>query len=108
MKFSFKFREIEKRKGFLAGVIFLTIILPVLLIAFFSFIRIKNALTEYKYSKNNSIAHLSANIVRERFDRIRDLGVSLSIRVRFRELVKEGKWQEALLIMNEIPEYFPF
>jgi len=37
-----------------------------------------------------------------------DLGISLATRVRFRQLVSEGKWVQAIEILNDVPKDFPF
>jgi PAS domain S-box-containing protein len=37
-----------------------------------------------------------------------DIGISLATRVRFRQLISEGKWDEAVAILRSVPKDFPF
>ena len=88
--------------------IFLAIVFPVILIAAFAYIGTYRDLTEITLSRRQSIAYLAATALEQRFNRLTDIGVSLATRVRFRQLVSEGKWDEALEILKNVRVDFPF
>lgn len=83
-------------------------LLPVLLIAGFSAFHIHKQLTASALTRRQSVAFLSAAVLKERLDRMVDLTVSLSTRVRFRQCVAEGRWEEAVEILRAVPGSFPF
>ena len=87
--------------------IFLAFIFPVLLIATLSYLRTQQNLTDSGFSRRQTIAYLAAAIVKEKLDRITDIGISLATRVRFRQLVAAKKWDEAIEILAEVPKDFP-
>lgn len=95
---------ISKRNLFL----FFLIILPVFLIGIFSYVNISNANTEKLYEQQKSTASLSAKILKEKFDRLRDIGVSLSRRLLFIKLIEEEKWVDAIAYIENVPEEFGF
>jgi hypothetical protein len=86
--------------------IFLAIVVPVILIASLAYLGTYRDLTEFTFSRRQSIAYLAANALEQRFDRLTD--ISLSMRVRFRQLVSQGKWGEAIEILKYVREDFPF
>jgi hypothetical protein len=86
----------------------LVLILPVLLIAALSYLRMERELTDSAFSRRQTIAVLAAAIVKEKLDRIIDVGISLATRVRFRQLVEAKKWLEASAILVDVAKDFPF
>jgi len=88
--------------------IFLGIVSPVVLIAAFAYNGTYQDLTESALSRRKSIAYLASTALEQRFNRLTDVGVSLATRVRFRQLVSEEKWDEAIEILKDVPENFPF
>src|SRR6266446_4420949 len=80
----------------------------VALLALQSYRLIDRELTEAALSRRASLSYLTAAVLSEKFDRLVDIGVSLATRVRFRELVEAGKWDEASRILRSIPRDFPF
>ena len=88
--------------------IFFAIVLPVIFIGAFAYFRSHRDLTEFTFSRRQSIAILAANALEQKFDRLSDIGVSLATRVQFRRLVSEGKWLEAIEILKDVREDFPF
>ena len=88
--------------------IFSFIVSPVLFIAIFSYTKTHRELTEFTLSRRESIAYLAATTLKHQFDRLTDLGTSLATRVRFRQLVSEGKWEEAIQILKGVSKDFPF
>jgi signal transduction histidine kinase len=88
--------------------IFLAIVVPVIVIGVFAYLGAYRDLTEFTFSRRQSIAFLAANALEQRFDRLTDIGLSLATRVRFRQLVSQGKWDEAIEILKDVREDFPF
>ena len=80
----------------------------VALLALHSYRLIDRELTEAAVSRRASLSYLTAAVLSEKFGRLVDIGVSLATRVRFRELVGEGKWREASRLLRGIPGDFPF
>lgn len=88
--------------------VFSFIVSPVLFIAIFSYTKTHSDLTNSTLSRRESIAYLAATTLKHQFDRLTDLGTSLATRVRFRQLASEGKWDEAIQLLKDIPKDFPF
>jgi signal transduction histidine kinase len=86
---------------------FSLIIFPVLLVAVISSLRTYRDMTQAALDRRQAIASLAAATLRERIDRLIDLGLSLATRVDFRELVAQGHWEEAIQILQDIPKDFP-
>ena len=87
--------------------IFVAITLPVIFVTTFAYLSTKNQLTELVISRRESIAYLAAINLEEKFHRLTDLGVSFATRVQFRKLIQEGKWDEAVQILKNVPTDFP-
>ncbi len=87
---------------------FLLIILPVVSFAIFSYVRDNERLTEAVVSRREAIAYLAAVNLKDQFDRLGDIGVSLATRVQFRKLVEEEDWEAAIKILEKVPADFPF
>ncbi|HEY3303486.1 MAG TPA: response regulator [Candidatus Binatia bacterium] len=98
----------DRRRPLGLAVIFLIFVFPVLLIAALSYLSTQRDLSATEYSRKQSIAYLTATIVKEKLDRMVDIGLSLSTRVRFRQLVVDANWQQAIEILAEVPKDFPF
>lgn len=88
--------------------LFFTILLPVLVLAIFNYTQTYRDLTDFALSRRQSIAYLAATTLKEKLDRLTDIGVSLATRVRFAQLVGNGKWEEAIQILRGVPKDFPF
>lgn len=97
-----------KKKWFVVLAAFLAFLSPVLLLASFSYITTYRDLTNFTLSRRQAIAYLAAATLKERLDRLIDIGVSLATRVRFRQLIGEGKWNEAIEILRTVPKDFSF
>ena len=89
-------------------VVFWASVSPVILIAAFSYTRAYRDLTDSTLSRRQAIAYLAATALKGNLDRLIDIGVSLATRVRFRQLIGEGKWDEAVEILRSVPKDFPF
>ncbi|MBI1993002.1 MAG: hypothetical protein HYS67_01015 [Deltaproteobacteria bacterium] len=89
-----------KRNWLIILSVFFVIIFPLILIAAFSYIRTHRDLTDFALSRRQAIASLAAATIKEKLDRLIDIGVSLATRVRFAELVGLGRWEEAIEILR--------
>ncbi|OGC81072.1 hypothetical protein A2943_02055 [Candidatus Adlerbacteria bacterium RIFCSPLOWO2_01_FULL_51_16] len=59
-------------------------------------------------SRREAIASLAAVTLKERTDRVIDVGISLATRVQFQKLIEAGKWDEAIKVMERVPKDFPY
>jgi signal transduction histidine kinase len=80
----------------------------IIVIAVQSYRSIDRELTEAVLSKNAALAELATVTLSEKLDRLVDISVSLAARVRFRQLIGEGKWVEASHILARVRTDFPF
>jgi PAS domain S-box-containing protein len=89
--------------------VFLTVIfLPFAALAVTNYVQAYNLHTEAALSRRQSLAQLSALALRERFDHVIDVGKSLASRVQFRQLISQGKWDEAVKILQTVPRDFNY
>ncbi len=88
--------------------LFLLALLPVLIVSSVSYKTQKETLTHEVFSRRQEIAHLSAMLVKERFDRLVDIGVSFATRNRLSEYLEQNQWQEAIQMVRHLPEKMPF
>jgi signal transduction histidine kinase len=72
-----------------------------------SYRSIDRELTATTTQRRSSLSYLAAITLTEKLDRMVDVGVSLATRVRFRDLVAQGNWTEAVKIMAGVPKDFP-
>jgi signal transduction histidine kinase len=84
------------------------VVAPVVIMGAVSYAQIDRNLTALALSRRQGLVFLAASTLRSNLDRLRDIGVSLATRVRFRELVARGRWTEAVGILEGIPQTFPF
>jgi signal transduction histidine kinase len=83
-------------------------LIPILILAAFSYLLSYRDLTEFTLSRRQTIAYLAATTTKEKLDRLSDIAVSLATRVRFRQMVSDGRWEEAVAILASVPRDFPF
>ncbi|MDP3985207.1 MAG: ATP-binding protein, partial [bacterium] len=86
----------------------LILLAPTVLISFLGYQDAKRSCTATIINTRESTTFLTATILEERFDRLKDVSVSLATRQRFRQLVADGKWEDAIDILVDIPTYFPY
>jgi signal transduction histidine kinase len=72
-----------------------------------SYHSIDRELTAAAASRRSSLSYLAAITLTEKLDRVVDVDVSLATRLRFRDLVTQGNWPEAVKIMAGVPKDFP-
>src|SRR5919197_4308002 len=97
-----------KKNWLVISAIFLVILSPVIFLAALTYLRTRQDLTAFALSQRQAIAYLAATTLKEKLDRLVDISVSLASRVRFRQLVSEGKWDEAVQILSSVPKDFLF
>jgi signal transduction histidine kinase len=99
----------NNKKNWLAiSALFLVILSPVIFLATLTYLRMRQHLTAFAFSQREAVAYLAAVTLKEKLDRLTDISVSLASRVRFRQLVSQGKWVEAVQILESVPRDFPF
>ncbi len=99
---------IVRRRRLFNSAVFVFLLLPVLLIGAFNYRQTYNDLTDNASDRRQALAYLAAATLRQRLDYMKDIGVALATRVRFRQLVADGKWSAAIEILRTIPKNFPF
>jgi len=65
-------------------------------------------LTQSALERRAAVSFLAATVLSEKFDRLLDVGVALATRVRFRQLIAAGRWDDAIAILKGVPRDFPF
>lgn len=80
---------------------------PIASAGFYSYKSTELQSTLITLARRESFSILVATVLNEKLDRAIDLGVSLATRVRFRQLVEAGQWNDAIKIMERIPTEFP-
>lgn len=81
---------------------FLLLIVPLGILGVMSYAKIKQELTSVVMMRRNTVAHLAATIIEERFNRIVDVGKSLAEQQRVRQAVRQGKWDEAMTYVENV------
>jgi len=100
----------EERYRSRVSVLFLSLIsaCPVVLVVVFSYVRTSQELTASELSRRQAIVGLAAATLQEKLHRLTDLSLSLATRVRFRQLVEAGDWQDAIKLLQTVPRDFSF
>lgn len=102
------FLQSAKHARLFQAAIFLVPILLLALAGFLDYRTSEKNLTDLTLSRRESLAHLASHVLREKFDRIVEVGVSLATRVQFRKHIEAGRWEEAVKIMESVPVDFPY
>jgi len=92
----------------LEGALFFALIAPAAILAVVSYHRSHRDLTELTYSRRHAVASLAATLAHERLDNAAELATSLATRVAFRDLIGQGRWEDAVRILVSVPQDFPF
>lgn len=71
-----------------------------------SYQSIDRELTDSTMSRRLSIAQLAGATLSEKFERLVDIGISLSTRVQFRRFIAAGDWDKAGKILARVPVDF--
>lgn len=97
---------IEKRRWQLIA--FLCVILPITIMAVFTYPWMKRNMMDLTLARRESLAYLTASFLEEKLDHFVDVGISLATRVKFRQLISQGEWDEAVKILEGIPRDLPY
>ena len=100
--------EPGRRRWWIRLLLFFLIVFPLALFVVFQYRTFYQESTDVEISRKDTTAQLAAMLLHEKFDHLTDVGVSLAARIRFRELIAEGKWNEALLFLKGVLTDFPF
>lgn len=100
--------EPGRRGWWIRLLLFFLIVFPLAFFVVFQYRTIYQESTDVEISRRDAIARLAAATLHEKFDHLTDVGVSLATRIRFRELIAEGKWNESLLLLKGVLTDFPF
>ena len=87
--------------------LFPIIVVPVLLVATISSVKTYMDLTQATLARRQAIASLAASVLKERIDRLMDLGLSFATRPRVRGHVANSRWEEAIQFLQDTPRDFP-
>lgn len=98
----------NKVAGVRTWVLFVTLVLLNLALVAYGVWHIDENALRATFSRRQAIAELGAVTLQANFDRLRDLGVSLATRVRFRELLAEGNWSEAVMLLQGVFDDFSY
>lgn len=94
------------RKRQFSGLVLIIVLIAGL--AAFTLGKLRSVMTEQAVSAHHGHASLTARVLRERFDRLSDLGVALALPVQFRRLAEQSRWTDAIATLEHIPAGFPF
>ena len=97
------------RKRFLVSLLaFLFLLLPIIAVQYQDYLEAKNHYTELILSRAESVAEVATVVLKEKFERIIDVGLSLATRVQFRALIESGNWSDGIKKMESIPDDFSY
>ena len=83
-------------------------LVPIAFTGYYSYQNADRQMTSAILAKRDDLSHLVASVLTEKLDRLLDIGLSLSTRVRFGRLVANRQWAEAIKIMENIPSTHPY
>lgn len=89
-------------------VIFLSVVGPVVGISVVGYRQLERSLTGMALERRQSLAELSALALRTRLESLVHVGRSLAGRVQLRDRIAAGEWEEAILLLDEIPGELPY
>lgn len=75
-------------------------------VAWASYQAVEHELTSAELAKRQSLARFGAVTLEEKFKRLTDIGTALATRVKFRELIGAGKWDQAISILSGVSDDF--
>jgi PAS domain S-box-containing protein len=97
--------DVRKRRRY--WIVICLAVATIVVVAVQNYLAIERELTEAAISRRAAVAHLAAVTLTEKLERLVDISVSLSTRVRFRQLIRDGHWMEATELLRAIPQDFP-
>ncbi len=88
----------------LQALLIIGVLLPGVLLTAVRYREMERELTASAVLRRQSVADLSASVLEEKFSHLKSLALSLSTRVRFRELVALGEWEKAVRVLRDVPQ----
>ncbi|HAJ57463.1 MAG TPA: hypothetical protein DCL35_06810 [Candidatus Omnitrophica bacterium] len=88
--------------------IFLGFILPIVVMAVFSYAHLSRDLNRAVFDRRAAMAEIAATFAKEKLDHFVDLGISFSSRPYFVKFVKDGNWKDAAEILRNTLADFSF
>ncbi len=102
-------RVVEHRGlPWLYGGVIVAVFIPAILLGGYAWQQLGKEMTAKALERREAVAELSALTLKERLDRLVDVGISLATRVQFRNLIGRGEWDEAIAILEDVPEMLPY
>lgn len=83
-------------------------LVPIAFAGYYAYRNAEREMTDAVLAKRENISYLVASVLTEKLDRLVDVGVSLSTRVRFGRLVADQRWDDAIKIMANVPTTHPY
>lgn len=90
-----------------AGALFLLLMAPSGILMLHNFRSDNAELTRDIYAQRKKLADIQVRLMAHQFRHLKEIGISLATRVRFRQLLQEEKWDDAIKIMESVPTNFP-
>ncbi len=84
------------------------VVTPLIIAAAYTSLELFRDLHTFTLSRRETIAFLVATTLKEKLDRVIDVGTSLSTRVQFQKFVEAEKWDEAIKILERVPQDFTY
>lgn len=103
-----RFLEAGRRYRLRQSVVLLCALAPIAFAGYFAYQSAQRQMTDAVLAKRDDIAYLVASLLKEKLDRLIDVGVSLATRVRFHQLVERQRWNDAIAIMTAVPATHPY
>ncbi|MCR4337214.1 MAG: PAS domain S-box protein [Candidatus Omnitrophica bacterium] len=88
--------------------IFLVPTLSIIFVASLGYREINRDLSELVLQRRQSLTRFAASALEDKFDRMTEVGMSLASRAQFRRLIQEERWEEAIQILDDVPQNFSY
>lgn len=92
----------NKRAAVRPWVLYLTLVISNLALVVYGVWQIDDNALRAMFERRQAVAELGAVTLESNLDRLKDVGVSLATRVRFRELIASGEWDAAVGLLEGV------
>lgn len=92
----------------LRAILSVLLVIPLFIFAVISYLYTNRVLTDAIIAERHDITQLSADIIKERLDKVVGLASSLASRPSVVDAVSQGRWDDASNALRTIPAEFPF
>lgn len=83
------------------------LMIPIVSATLYSYIHTRNELTQTALSKHETVAVVSAALIKERFDHLIDTGVSLTKHPQIQAAFRVKKWAAAVVVIEQLIDDIP-